>query len=57
VIVRRAFSPPDNERLAHVCGVLDENLRAIEQGLNVVVTRRQEHFRAAAVRSTRSSCS
>ena len=45
VIVRRAFSPPDNERLAHVCGVLDENLRAIEQGLNVVVTRRQEHFR------------
>src|SRR5438477_9268320 len=45
VIVRRAFSPPDNERLAHVCGVLDENLRAIEQGLNVVITRRQEHFR------------
>jgi len=45
VIVRRAFSPPDNERLAHVSGVLDENLRAIEQGLNVVITRRQEHFR------------
>ena len=45
MIVRRAFSPPDNERLAHVCGVLDENLRAIEQGLNVIVTRRQEHFR------------
>ena len=45
MIVRRAFSPPDNDRLAHVCGVLDENLRAIEQGLNVVVTRRQEHFR------------
>ena len=45
MIVRRAFSPADNERLAHVCGVLDENLRAIEQGLNVVITRRQEHFR------------
>ena len=45
MIVRRAFSPPDNERLAHVCGALDENLRAIEQGLNVVITRRQEHFR------------
>jgi phosphate starvation-inducible protein PhoH and related proteins len=45
VIVRHSFSPPDNERLAHVCGVLDENLRAIEQGLNVVVTRRQENFR------------
>src|SRR3978361_2163004 len=45
VIVRRAFYPPDNELLAHVCCALDENLRAIEQGLNVVVTRRQEHFR------------
>lgn len=45
LIVRRAFSPPDNERLAHVCGALDENLRAIEQGLNVVISRRQEHFR------------
>ncbi len=45
MIVRHTFSPPDNPRLAHVCGALDENLRAIEQGLNVVVTRRQEHFR------------
>jgi phosphate starvation-inducible PhoH-like protein len=45
VIVRHAFSPPDNERLAHVCGALDEHLRAIEQGLNVVVTRRHENFR------------
>ncbi len=45
VIVRNTFSPPDNERLAHLCGALDENLRAIEQGLNVVVTRRHEAFR------------
>jgi phosphate starvation-inducible PhoH-like protein len=45
VIVRRSFTPPDNERLAHVCGALDENLRAIEQGLNVVITRRHENFR------------
>ncbi|HEX7636823.1 MAG TPA: PhoH family protein, partial [Burkholderiaceae bacterium] len=45
MIVRHAFAPPDNERLAHLCGALDENLRAIEQGLNVVVSRRQEHFR------------
>ncbi len=45
MIVRRSFSPPDNERLAHLCGALDENLRAIEQGLNVVITRRHENFR------------
>ncbi|MEP6505570.1 MAG: PhoH family protein, partial [Betaproteobacteria bacterium] len=45
MIVRRSFTPPDNERLAHVCGALDENLRAIEQGLNVSITRRHENFR------------
>ena len=45
MIVRRTFSPPDNDRLAHLCGALDENLRAIEQGLNVVITRRHENFR------------
>jgi len=45
VIVRRSFSPPDNDRLAHLCGVLDEHLRAIEQGLNVIITRRHENFR------------
>ncbi|MGN6529426.1 MAG: PhoH family protein [Burkholderiaceae bacterium] len=45
MIVRHTFSPLDNERLAHLCGALDENLRAIEQGLNVIVTRRHEHFR------------
>jgi phosphate starvation-inducible PhoH-like protein len=45
VIVRHTFPPHDNERLAHLCGALDENLRAIEQGLNVVVSRRQEAFK------------
>ena len=45
MIVRRSFTPPDNERLAHLSGALDENLRAIEQGLNVVIARRHENFR------------
>jgi len=45
VIVRQAFQPADNERLAHLCGALDDHLRAIEDGLNVVISRRQEHFR------------
>ena len=45
VIVRHAFTPPDNERLAHLCGALDEHLRAIEVGLNVTIARRHEAFR------------
>jgi phosphate starvation-inducible PhoH-like protein len=45
VIVRHVFSPTDNERLAHLCGVLDEHLRSIEVGLNVTVTHRHEAFR------------
>ena len=36
VIVRHVFSPLDNERLGHLCGALDEHLREIEQGLNVM---------------------
>jgi phosphate starvation-inducible PhoH-like protein len=45
VILRHAFIPLDNNRLAHLCGTLDENLRAIEAGLNVAITRRNESFR------------
>jgi phosphate starvation-inducible PhoH-like protein len=45
VIVRHVFSPLDNERLGHLCGALDEHLREIEQGLNVVISHRHEHFR------------
>ncbi|MEO6146850.1 MAG: PhoH family protein [Sulfuriferula sp.] len=40
-----AFAPIDNTRLANLCGVLEENLRQIETGLDVVITRRSEHFR------------
>jgi phosphate starvation-inducible PhoH-like protein len=45
VIVRHSFDPQDNERLSHLCGPLDEHLRAIEQGLNVAIARRHGHFR------------
>lgn len=40
-----AFTPADNTRLANLCGVLEENLRQIETGLDVVITRRGERFR------------
>ena len=35
----REFSlePPDNERLANLCGPLDENLHQVEQALDVTI--------------------
>jgi phosphate starvation-inducible protein PhoH and related proteins len=45
VILRHSFDPPDNTRLAHLCGSVDEHLRRIEQALAVQVSRRNEFFR------------
>jgi phosphate starvation-inducible PhoH-like protein len=45
VILRHAFIPSDNARLAHLCGSLDEHLRSIEGALDVSITRRNESFR------------
>ncbi len=45
LILRHAFIPPDNRRLAHVCGALDENLRTIEAAFDVAIRRRNESFR------------
>jgi phosphate starvation-inducible PhoH-like protein len=42
--VEISFSPVDNQRLANLCGVLDENLRQIETVLDVTIARRGEHF-------------
>jgi phosphate starvation-inducible PhoH-like protein len=50
VILRHAFLPPDNARLAHLCGSLDEHLRAVEQALGVRVTRRGEALRIEGAR-------
>ncbi|ANQ83917.1 PhoH-like protein [Azoarcus olearius] len=38
------FEPVDNLRLARLCGVLDENLRQIENAFDITVTRRGEQF-------------
>jgi phosphate starvation-inducible PhoH-like protein len=45
VILRHAFTPPDNTRLAHLCGALDEHLRRVEAALGVRIGRRGEQFR------------
>ncbi len=39
-----SFTPVDNERLSRLCGVLDENLKQIETGLDVSIQRRGEQF-------------
>jgi phosphate starvation-inducible PhoH-like protein len=44
VTLRHAFTPADNQRLAHLCGPLDEHLRAIEAAAGVRIARRHEAF-------------
>ena len=39
------LEPVDNQRLANLCGALDENLRQIEAAYDVVLARRGERFR------------
>jgi len=42
--VRFSLTPPDNVRLANLCGAFDENLRQIENALEVTISRRGEQF-------------
>jgi phosphate starvation-inducible PhoH-like protein len=48
--LRHSFSPPDNTRLAHLCGPLDEHLRTIEAAFGVTMSRRGEQFRIEGAR-------
>jgi phosphate starvation-inducible PhoH-like protein len=40
-----SLEPVDNDRLANLCGPLDENLRQIETAFDVNISRRGEHCR------------
>ncbi|UCV27836.1 PhoH family protein [Ferribacterium limneticum] len=42
--VELALTPVDNGQLANLCGPLDENIRQIETGFDVVIRRRNERF-------------
>jgi phosphate starvation-inducible PhoH-like protein len=44
------FKPVDNARLAALCGPLDANLRQIETGLDVSISRRGERFMVSGPR-------
>ncbi len=45
MILRHIFSPPNNTRLAHLCGPMDEHLRTIEVALQVKIAHRHEQFK------------
>jgi phosphate starvation-inducible PhoH-like protein len=45
MILRHTFTPLDNARLNHLCGPMDEHLRAIELVVPVTVSRRQGAFK------------
>ena len=45
MILRHTFSPPNNTRLGHLCGAMDEHLRTIELGLQVKIAHRHEQFK------------
>jgi phosphate starvation-inducible PhoH-like protein len=45
LILRHLFSPPNNTRLAHLCGPADEHLRIIETALHVKIAHRHEQFK------------
>ena len=47
--------PADNERLAALCGPLDEHLRQIENRFGVSVNRRGNHFRVSGARALDAS--
>src|SRR3954470_17054256 len=49
------LDPVDNQRLARVCGSLDENLRQIESALDVTIARRGAKFTVRGEQAQRAA--
>jgi phosphate starvation-inducible protein PhoH and related proteins len=49
------LDPVDNQRLARVCGALDENLRQIESALDVTIARRGAKFTVRGEQAQRAA--
>jgi phosphate starvation-inducible PhoH-like protein len=49
------LEPVDNQRLARLCGVLDENLRQIESALDVTIARRAGKFTVRGEQAQRAA--
>ena len=45
MILRHLFSPPNNTRLSHLCGPMDEHLRSLEVALQIKIAHRHEQFK------------
>ena len=45
LILRHLFTPPNNARLSHLCGPMDEHLHTIETALQVKIAHRHEQFK------------
>ncbi|MFO6418702.1 PhoH family protein [Hylemonella sp. W303a] len=45
MILRHDFTPPNNTRLANLCGPADEHLRTLEDALQVKIAHRHEQFK------------
>lgn len=51
MILRHLFSPPNNARLAHLCGPMDAHLRTIETALQVKIAHRHEQFKVDGLKA------
>ncbi len=51
MILQHSFAAADNLHLSHLCGPMDAHLRAIEEGLQVHITRRAESFRIEGMKA------
>src|SRR5688572_20836024 len=49
------LDPVDNQRLARLCGALDDNLRPIESALDVTIARRGGKFTGRADQAQRAA--
>ena len=49
------FDPVDNQRLARLCGALDENIRQIESALDVTIARRGAKFTVRGDQANRAA--
>ena len=45
MVLRHNFMPPNNTRMAHLCGPMDGHIRSIEAGLQVTIAHRFEQFK------------
>jgi phosphate starvation-inducible protein PhoH and related proteins len=56
VILKHAFTPANNKRLINLCGPSDENLRRLEESLNVNIAHKHEDFRVNGAKKDAERC-